>query len=117
MTRRAAFLLFCAISGSLMPGVCQAITPEVVGGAAAAQAAPRVVKATANELSTVPSSLVQTLSLPLGVAEMALCPLPGPTLSHGLRNTAHGLMGPVKLVGTCVKLPFTMVGAALGKTN
>jgi len=114
MTRRLAFCLLSDVSVSLLSTPCQAISPEAVGGAAAAQAAPRVANATAKELAAIPSAVGQTLSLPLGLAEMALCPLPGPTLAHGMKNTVHGLKGPVKLVGTCVKLPFTMLGAAVG---
>ncbi|MDX9979070.1 MAG: hypothetical protein RBU25_03385 [Lentisphaeria bacterium] len=117
MTRCLAFYLLSATAIFLLAAPCQAVTPEVVAGAAAAQAAPRVLSATAKELGTIPSAVGQTLSVPLGLAEIVLCPLPGPTLGHGLKNTVHGLMGPVKLVGTCVKLPFTMVGAAVGSSR
>ena len=113
MTRRLAFCLFSAAFLFFSPAICQAVSPEVAAGMAAVQASPKAL-GLIRELATVPQAVGQTLALPVGVAEMALCPLPGPTLAHGMKNTVHGLKGPVKLVGTCIKLPFTMLGAAAG---
>lgn len=108
MTRHALVYLFSAVFLFFSPAVCQAISPEVAAGMAAVQASPQAL-GLVRELATVPQAAGQTLALPVGVAEMALCPLPGLTLAHGAKNVAHGLQGPVKLVGTCLKLPLSLV--------
>ncbi len=108
MTRRLAFYLFSAAFLFFSPAICQAVSPEIAAGMAAVQASPKAL-GLIRELATVPQAVGQTLALPVGVAEMALCPLPGFTLAHGARNVAHGFQGPVKLVGTCLKLPLSLV--------
>lgn len=111
MTRRPAFCLLLLSLLLAYPATCGAVSPEVTAGLAAAQAAPQVL-GVAKELGTVPLAVGQTLALPFGIAEMALCPLPGFTLANGAKNTARGLRGPAKLIGTCLKLPLSVLNTA-----
>ncbi len=62
----------------------------------------------------VPVVAAGVLRLPMGVVEVALCPLPGLSLSRGLRNFGKGLLAPFELTATVLKLPFRVVGE-LGK--
>ncbi|MBT3289910.1 MAG: hypothetical protein HN849_06325 [Victivallales bacterium] len=115
MVRRPAILLV-AVSVFLCSAQSgHAFTPEVAAGAAAAKVAPKVLKTAAKTLAEIPGAIGQTLYLPLGLVETALCPLPGPTLAGGLKKAAKGIQGPFKLLGSLVKLPFSLAGAAVGK--
>jgi hypothetical protein len=115
MIRRPAFLLVvCAMMFCFAHRASAVGVGEVAGGLAVAKASSRAASSAGNALSGVPSAIAQTLNLPLGLLETALFPLPGPTLAGGLTRTVKGLMGPVNLVGSILKLPFSVIKGVAG---
>ncbi len=67
---------------------------------------------TASAVAEVPFAAAEVLKLPLGVIQTALFPLPGISLSSGLRNLGAGLTAPFKFAGTVLKLPFEVISQA-----
>ncbi len=75
-------------------------------------AAVRTVKPawnTAKAVAEVPAVAAEVVYLPMGLLEIALCPLPGPSLGGGLRNTGRGLIAPFKLAVTILRLPTRLI--------
>ena len=87
------------------------VTPEMA--IAACHAAAPAVNLT-KDAAAVPLAVVNTLRLPLGVAEVALSPFPGPSFSGGVRHVGAGLKGPFDLITSLVRLPVSAVQAASG---
>jgi hypothetical protein len=50
--------------------------------------------------------------LPLGVAKVVLCPLPGISLAGGVKDIAAGVATPFHLVGGLLKLPVKILNVA-----
>ncbi len=58
----------------------------------------------------VPRQVGQCLRLPLGVVELLFSPLPGVTVSEGLKDTGKGVVAPFKLVIAVLEMPFEVLG-------
>jgi hypothetical protein len=111
MVRRSAMLLVAVLVFLCWADTGKAVTPEVTAGIAAVKAAPELLKA-AKDLAAIPAAVGQTLFLPLGLIETVLSPLPGFKFVGGLKKVVKGAKGPFKLLGTCLKLPLSLVDVA-----
>ena len=84
--------------------------------AAAARATPEVIDL-ATEVARVPFTAAEILYLPLGTGEVLLSPLPGIDAVDGLSHVGKGLLAPIKLGITVLRLPFKVLqkgGSVIG---
>ncbi len=90
------------------------VTPEVA--IAAVQAAPAALNLLGS-VCKLPLTAAQVLYLPVGALELALAPLPGPTIAGGLTNIGKGLVGILKLVVNIIELPVAAINSISSAVN
>lgn len=90
----------------------RAFTPAAVALAtpvAAEAASKATTPAALSNLYNIPVSALNVLYLPLGVAEIAVSPLPGFTVDGGAQNVARGLTAPIRVVQNAVMFPVNLI--------
>jgi hypothetical protein len=104
--------------GLLSAGPPIQASPAVAEVAMAANALGPAVNLATDVASLSIKTVTGLVRLPLGVAKVALSPLPGIGLAGGIRDIGAGLATPFHLVGGLLKLPGKVlnVATAAGKS-
>lgn len=100
------FVLSLLFFASPSQGADPATVEAAVG---AADAAPGMLKAL-RSVARIPLDTAKVMRLPLGVVEVALCPLPGLTARQGLTDIGKGIVAPIELTITVLEVPYHVLG-------
>lgn len=74
----------------------------------ATRAAPAVLQ-TAGDVVKIAASALRIVNVPLGALEVGLSPLPGLTVMQGVKRIGQGLMVPVHILQSVIRLPVKAV--------
>jgi hypothetical protein len=96
-----------------VPASRAAVDPATVQAASAALPAVRPALRLVKDVAAVPLAAVEILRLPLGIAEVLMCPLPDIEAREGFRDIGKGLAAPFRLIGATLNVPASAVRTVL----